>query len=64
MILGILLICMNPLDAGSCIPVPNPQTLYATMEECEAEANAVAEVASAQYFVRAFCFETDFFELL
>ena len=64
MILGILLICMSPLDAGSCMPIPNAEKLYATMEECEAEANAVAEVASAQYFVRAFCFETDFFELL
>jgi hypothetical protein len=52
------------IDAGSCVPIPNPQKLYATMEECEVEANAVAEAASAQYFVKAFCFETDFFELL
>ena len=64
MILGILLLCASPFDANSCIPVPNPQKLYATMEECEVEANAVAEVASAQYFVKAYCFETDFFELL
>jgi hypothetical protein len=64
MILGILLICISPVDAGSCIPVPNPQKLYATMEECELEANAVAQAASAQYFVKAYCFETDFFELL
>ena len=64
MILGILLICMNPLDAGSCIPVPNPQKLYATMKECELEANAAAEGFASQYYVRAFCFETDYFELL
>ena len=64
MILGILLICASPIDAVSCIPIPNPQKLYATMEECEAEANAVAEAASAQYFVKAYCFETDFFEFL
>ena len=64
MILGVLLICMSPVDAGSCMPVPNPQKLYVTMEECEAEANATAEVVAQRYFVKAFCFETDFFELL
>jgi hypothetical protein len=55
---------MSPIDAMGCMPIPNVQKLYATMEECEVEANAIAEAASAQYFVRAFCFETDFFELL
>lgn len=64
MILGVLLICMSPVDAGSCMPVPNPEKLFATMEECEAEANAVAEMVARQYYVKAFCFETDFFELL
>ena len=64
MILGILLICMSPLDAGSCMPIPNAEKLFASMEECREEANAVAEIASQQYFVKAFCFETDFFELL
>ena len=64
MILGILLICMSPTDVISCMPIPNPQKLYATMEECELEANAIAEAASADFYVRAFCFETDFFELL
>jgi hypothetical protein len=64
MILGILLICTSPIDASGCIPIPNPEKLFATMEECEAEANAVLDVVSAQYFVRAFCFETNFFELL
>jgi hypothetical protein len=64
MILGILLVCMSPFDAGSCVPFPNPQKLYATMEDCELEANATAEVMATRYFVKAFCFETDFFELL
>lgn len=64
MILGVLLICMSPIDAGSCMPIPNVEKLFASMEECEVEANAVAEAVSAQYFVRAFCFETNFFELL
>lgn len=64
MILGVLLICMSPVDAVSCMPIPNAEKLFVTMAECEAEANAVAEVVSQQYFVKAFCFETDFFELL
>jgi hypothetical protein len=64
MILGILLLCASPVDAVSCMPIPNPQKLYATMEECELEANAIAQAASVQYFAKAFCFETDFFELL
>lgn len=64
MILGILLVCASPVDAVSCIPIPNPQKLYVTMEECEDEANAVAELAAAEFFVKAYCFETDFFELL
>lgn len=64
MILGILLLCTSPIDAVSCVPVPNPKKLYATMKDCEVEASAVAEAASAQYFVKVYCFETDFFELL
>lgn len=64
MILGILLICASPVNAVSCTPVPNVKKLYATVEECQTEANAIAEAASAQYFVKAYCFKTDFFELL
>lgn len=64
MILGILLVCVTPLDVNSCVPIPNPNMLYPTMEACELEANTAAEGLSGQYYVRPFCFETDFFELL
>jgi hypothetical protein len=64
MILGILLICTSPIDSLSCIPVPNPDKLYESVEACELEANAAAQSLAGRFYVRAFCVETDFFELL
>jgi hypothetical protein len=64
MILGILLICISPTDATQCVPVPNSDKLYESIEACQLEANAVAESMANRFYVRTFCIETDFFELL
>ena len=57
MILGILMICNVAME---CVPVPNPQRLYSSQEECEADATAVAEGIPAQFTVDIYCYEVDY----
>lgn len=61
MILGILLVCNLE---GQCMPVPNVQELYETMEDCDREGSTVIAGLPPHLQARLFCYETDFFELL
>lgn len=59
MILGVILACSIE---GFCLPIPNLDTLYESVEACEAEGNAVIDTVPPEISATLYCYETNFFE--
>lgn len=57
MILGILLICNVE---AQCVPVPNPETLFESLEECQAAATQAAESVPQEYTVDIYCYRVNY----
>ena len=59
MIFGVLMACMNPVDASSCTVVFYDQQQFTTMQECQVQMNDFARYAATNYrlITRPYCFE-------
>lgn len=59
MIIGMILACINPIDASSCTVVFYDQRQFPTMQECQSHMDDFARYAATNYklITRPYCFQ-------